>query len=171
MSKIILCLITIVGVLFLSSCIIGGSRTDMLDNMNDREAADARLEQVLEAIKNEDKDALKSMFSQTALEEAEDFDDRMEYLFSFFQGEVVSWERFAFNVSERINHGKMTKRNYVWYKVNTDQQEYYMYFVQWTVDTEHPENVGIYALRVVKAEDDERLFCYYQDMEAGIFEY
>ena len=43
-----------------------------LDNMND-EAADARLEQVLEAINNEDKDALKSMFSQTALEEAEDF--------------------------------------------------------------------------------------------------
>lgn len=171
MSKKILCLISMMCVLFLSSCIIGGSRTDMLDNMNDEETADARLEQVLEAINNEDKDALKSMFSQTALEEAEDFDGSMEYLFSFFQGEVISWESHGLSGSERFHDGERTKRLHVYYNVNTDQKEYIMYFVQWTVDTEHPENVGIYALRVVKAEDDERLFCYYQDMEAGIFEY
>ena len=171
MDKRIACLIVIISVFFLSSCSIGGSRTNMLDKMDDDKVADAQLEQVLEAIKNEDKDALESMFSKQALGEADDFDGSMEYLFSFFQGEVVSWERNAFNVSKTTDYGKRTKRNYVWYIVNTDQQEYYMYFVQWTVDIEHPENVGIYALRVVKAEDDENLFCYYQDMKAGIFEY
>ena len=171
MKKIFISLVLILSMLFAGSCSLIGSRTNMLDKMDDGEAADARLELVLEAIKNEDKDALESMFSQTALQESDDFDGSMEYLFSFVQGDVVSWERYAFSVGETIDHGESTKSNYVWYKVNMDQQEYYMYFVQWTVDTEHPENVGIYALRVVKAEDDENLFCYYQDMEAGIFEY
>ena len=171
MDKKIACLIIIFSVFFLSSCSLGGSRTNMLDKMDDDKAADARLELVLEAIKNEDKDALESMFSQTALEETDDFDGSMEYLFSFFQGDVVSWERHGLSVGETIDHGESTKRIYVYYNVNTNQQKYLMFFVQWTVDTEHPENVGIYALRVVKAEDEENLFCYYQDMEAGIFEY
>lgn len=55
---------------------------------DDSQIADEHLGQVIEAIESRDKETLRTMFSKQALEEAEDLDGRMEYLFEFVQGNI-----------------------------------------------------------------------------------
>ena len=169
MHRIVVISIIIASVLFLGSCSSGGSRTDMLNKNDDDKKADTRFEQVIEAIKNNDKDDLESMFSEYVLNKADDFDKSMDDLFDIFQGEVESWERNGGpSVYESIDHGHKTKKINSMYYVNTDKQKYIFYLIEWTVDTGHPDNVGLYALRVIKAENRDTQFKKYQDMEAGI---
>lgn len=157
--KQIIGFLLIASILFLCSCSLGGSRVQMLNKDNDEEKADARLEQIIEDLKNKDKDSLKMIFSKQALNEAEDLDERMDYLFDFVQGNIESWETIVHgNAYESINHGSRIKKVSSWYYVNTDKEKYLFFFLDNTIDTDHPENVGVYMLQVIKAEDKDTQF-------------
>lgn len=126
---------------------------------DDGQKADARLEQVVEAMEDKDKDALKTMFSEQASEEAEDFDGRMDYLFEFVQGNIESWKAIVSGAVDETNHyGHKVKKSRSWYTVTTDQEEYLFFLVEYTEDTDHPENVGLYMLQVIKAKDQDTQF-------------
>ena len=159
MRKLIICLITILCMLFLSSCSMGGSRVGMLNGGSDEKKAAAKLEQVIEAIKIKDKDSLKSLFSQRALSEAVSFGDNIDGLFDFIQGEVDSWEKSSGpSVSEESNYGHVKKEVNSYYYVNTDKQKYFFLLQDYPVYTDHPDNVGLYLFLVVKAEDREKIY-------------
>lgn len=159
MQKIIISSILILSMLLLSSCTIGGSRTGILNKNKDDKKAAIRLERVIEAIKNKDKNALKSIFSKQALEEADDFDSKVDDLFNFFQGEVVSWKKPSGpTVFESNDHGHEKKEVSSYYYVNTDKQKYFFLLRDYPVDTDHSDNVGLYMLLVVKAEDEEKIY-------------
>jgi hypothetical protein len=159
MIKQIMMLLLIVSVVFLCSCSLGGSRTEILNSSNDDEQAVARLEQVIKATKNKDKKALKSVFSKQTLEQADDFDNCMDDLFDFFQGEVNSWKKSSGpTVFESNDHGHKNKKVSSYYYVNTDKQKYFFLLEYCPVDTDYPNNIGIYLLLVVKAEDREKIY-------------
>lgn len=145
--------------LFLSSCSLGGARTEMLNKDNDDKKADARLEQVIGAIRNQDKDALKALFSKQAQDDADDFDGGVDYLFGFIQGKIGSWEKSdGPTVFESNNYGHNKKEVNSYYYVNTDKQKYFLLLQDYPVDADHPNNVGLYMLLVVKAEDEEKIY-------------
>ena len=151
--------IIILSMLFLSSCSLGGSRTEMLDRGSDETIANARLEKIIEASKSKDKDTLKSLFSKKALNESDDFDGSMDELFYFFQGEVDSWKKSSGpTVFESNEKGHTTKEVSSYYYVNTDKQKYFFLIQDYPVDTDNPDNVGIYMLLVVKADDREKIY-------------
>lgn len=159
MNKKILGFLFISSMLFLSACSLGGSRTQMLNKDNDEGKADARLEQIIKAINSRDKNFLKNMFSKQAQNEAVDLDGQMDYLLSFVQGNIESWETIVHGAAaESINSGSRIKKSSSWYYVNTDTQKYLLFFLECTVDTNHPENVGVYMLQVIKAEDKDTQF-------------
>jgi hypothetical protein len=64
-KRIILMLLILVSLLLFSSC---GRNKGSED-----ERADARMEQIVSTIKDKDNEALKSLFSKKALDEADDF--------------------------------------------------------------------------------------------------
>ncbi|WBW98150.1 DUF5104 domain-containing protein [Oceanirhabdus sp. W0125-5] len=159
MNKFIISSILILSMLFLSSCSVGCSRTGRLFKDNDDKKAEARLKEVIEALENQDKDALKVVFSEKALDEADDFDDSMDNLFDFFQGEVDSWKKSSGpTVFESNNNGHKIKEVSSYYYVNTDKKKYFFLLEDYPVDTEHPNNVGLYMLLVVKAEDRKKIY-------------
>ena len=158
-KKIRLKLVLLLSMLFLSSCSIGGSRTSMLNKSSDKENAQRQLEKVLEAIQNRDKDALEALFSVNALNESDEFDSNMDNLFEFFEGEVESFERTSGpSVFESIHYGSKIKKVSSKYHVTTDKQEYFFLLHDFPVDTDHPDNVGLYLLLVVKAEDKDEMW-------------
>ena len=180
MFKKLSILLLIISTLLLSSCSLagslagslGGSKTNMIHIENDEKVADGRLVKILEAIKSKDKNGLKAMFSIQALDKADDIDGKIDYLFSFFQGKVTSWVDNSGGpiVYESNDYGHMTKELISFYNVNTDGQEYLFFILKYSVDTDHPENVGLYTLRVIKAEDEKTQFGYWTDMKiAGIY--
>ena len=117
------------------------------------------MDEIIEALENQDKDALKKMFSRQALNEVEDFDGSMDNLFDFFQGKFDSWEKLSGpTVFESNNYGHKTKEVSSYFYVNTDKQKYFFLLRDYPVDTDHPDNVGIYMILVVKAEDEEKIY-------------
>lgn len=134
---------------------------------NDDKKADARFEQVLKAIENKDNKGLKAMFSKQAIANAEDMDSSIEYVFNLFQGKVTSWNNNNGGpiLDEANDYGHITKEAKSFYNVSTDKQKYIFFILEYTTDTDHPYNVGLYTLRVIKAEDKETQFGYWQDMK------
>lgn len=149
--------------LLLNSCSLGGRRV-LFDDSDKK--ADARLEQVLKVMENKDKKGLKAMFSKQALAKVKDMDRSIEYIFNLFQGKVTSWDNNGGpTVDETNDYGHITKEAKSFYNVNTDKQNYIFFLLEYTADTDHPDNVGLYTLRVIKAEDKETQFGYWQDMK------
>lgn len=159
MNKLITSSILIFCMLFFSACSLGGSRIKMLNGNRDDAKANERLEQVIEAVKNKDKVAIKSLFSKKALSEANDFDGSVDDLFEFIQGEVDTWKKSSGpTVFESNNQGSKKKKVDSYYYVNTDKQKYYFLLEDYPVDTNNPDNVGLYLLLVVKAENREKVY-------------
>lgn len=168
MNRIILILLAFLTVFLLSSCSLGGNKMLISDDSDKK--ADARMEQILDTLKNKDKDSLKAIFSKKALSEADDFEGQIEYLFDFFQGSVKSLERTGFSSGGSIEDGKKSTMLRSWYTVTTNKNKYRFFVIDYSVDTINLDNAGLYTLRVIKAADEATQFTYWQDMElAGIY--
>jgi hypothetical protein len=135
-----------------------GGRTNMIIRDNDDTKANERLQQVLKAIKSEDKDAIKALFSKKALREADDFEGSMDKLLGFFSAEIT-WEASSGpTVFESNDYGHQKKEVSSYYYLKTDNQNYYLLMEDFPVDTDHPDNVGLYMLLTVRAEEKEKLW-------------
>lgn len=164
MYKIILFLMILVNSLLFCSCEIGGDRVEMLNSSSNFKDADSRLVQILDFIVDKDKEGMKDIFSQQALNEDDDFDNEMAYIFEVFKGEVVSWKDSGVSVGETNEHGSKTMQVRSFYEVETDEESYVVFILEKVEDTEQPENIGIYTLRIIKAEDEDTQFEYWQEM-------
>lgn len=141
----------------------------MLVSSEDKKA-DIRIEQILSAIKDKDRKTIKALFSKQALDESKDFDSEIDYLFSFFQGDVKSCKRDKWSSGESKEHGKKSVMLRSWYTVETDKDKYMFFIIDYTEDSINPNNSGLYTLRVIKAKDKETQFTFWQDMKlAGIY--
>jgi hypothetical protein len=140
----------------------------MIFDDSDRKA-DKRIEQILEIIKDNDGEALKLLFSKQSLSEAKDIDGQIDYLFDFFQGDIESWERTGFSSETSKNYGKESIKLISSYTVVTDKDKYSFIIRDYTKDTIKPDNTGLYALCVIKADEEEAYYNNGQEMEAGIY--
>jgi len=153
MLKIKIVFLIIVTICFLSSCIKEGVRTDML-GYNEEKDINVKIEKIIEAINDKDKDAIKTFFSKSTLDELDDFDESIENLFAFIQGSIDSWEKRTGSSTFDSKDYDNRKREYsAFYDVNTAEQQYFFLLDICSIDTENPDNVGIYLLLVVRAED------------------
>ena len=135
--------------------------------------ADARMEQVFEALKNNNQEAIVLMFSTQALSETDTFYENIEALFQYVEGDILSWERTGGyggrdekNVDGAGNRRKKTQSRY---NITTSEQEYHIAIYEYTIDTANPENVGMYSICIISAEDyQETFFVFWGSGEAGI---
>jgi len=159
----IMILLHVIGSLRNSQGIVleGGSHI-LLDN--DRDIANAKMDTVLEAIKNKDKDALKAMFSKKAISQAGNFDESINQLFEFFQGDFISYNDWGGpGAYEDRNYGDIQKELDSTYDVTTSKQKYRFAIKEFTADTVNPDNVGIWSLYIIKMEDTDPQFAYLGD--------
>ena len=129
---------------------------------DDASIANKTFEKVLEAIKEQDSAALKSLFSKKALSEAENIDESISELFDLFKGSFVSYDDWGGPGVDGLY--EMRKMNST-YDVKTDQGEYRFCLIQYTRDSQHRKNVGIQTLWAVSAEDTDTQIAYrkYED--------
>ena len=137
----------------------------------DNDLADICMEQLFNAIKQQNKDAVKETFSQKALEKAEDIDISIDYLLSFVQGKVVSWNRDeSSTVFDSVEAEGKTKQLVTWYTLDTDKQTYLILLIDYPIDTIDPANVGLYSIRILRAEDEDKLVGTWEEwMIPGIY--
>lgn len=134
--------------------------------VNEGQNADERMEQIIVAVKNKDKESLKGLFSEEAIEEA-NIDIEMDLLFDFIKGDIERWERDSFASDESIRNGKkslMIRSNYI---VVTDEETYEFYVIDFYTDTINPDNEGIYMLEIITSEYDGEFDAWQERMRAG----
>ncbi len=170
-KRIILMLFIFAGLLLFSSCDkIGGD--DKLGGgilVGEDKKADARMEQIVSALKGKDKEALKSLFSNKALDEANSFDNEINDLFDLLQGDIISWERDGWASDESIESGKKSLMIRFAINVSTDKDVYRFFVIDYNMDTINPDNQGIYMLELIKDYGEKDLESWQDRMRAGIY--
>lgn len=137
--------------------------------MGEDERADARMEQIVSAIKDKDSEALKSLFSKKALDEADDFDSGADSLFDFIQGDIESWEGNGWASDTSMGGGKSSWMIRFEFDVKTDKDDYHFFVIDYNVDTINPDNQGVYMLELIDNYGEKELESWQDRMRAGIY--
>jgi len=170
MKKYCCWLLLLISLMSLCSCSMVDSRLKMLNQNSDNENADARMAQVIDEIKNQDKDAIKAIFSKQALSETNDIDDGINYLFNLVKGDIKSWENYRIGSGGAIKYGKKDILIFSFYTVTTDVGVYKFFLLDHSINTIDPNNAGLYSLRAIKSKDEKTQFTFWEDMQIpGIF--
>lgn len=117
--------------------------------------SDCIIEKVFAAIKAEDEEALKELFSENTVTADPDFDEKIHQLIEFIDGELVSYDDWG-GGSE--NGGFNEDRTWRWkeisYNVVTTKETYCFAIKEYTIDSVDPDNLGINSLYVIKSADN-----------------
>ena len=149
--KYFLSIFIFITTMLLAGCPQGGRRMLIGDTSS---KADAMIDQIIEFVNNRDSDGLKELFSKQVLNDIEDIDIQIEQLFCFIQGEIkYREENTGIGESSSVDYGKRKKSYIAPYVINTNEEVYYFYIIERLINTENPDDVGLYMIRAIKADD------------------
>ncbi|MCM1180343.1 MAG: DUF5104 domain-containing protein [Clostridium sp.] len=165
MKKIEVFLCCVILCMNLGGCIRPMSRGEQLTKElgSEQQMADQMMEDIAAALDAGDADALKALFSETALEEATDIDQQISDLLEFYQGKKQSFEGDA-SSSTSTEYGTTTKKQLIGqYLLTTDKESYRVIYDYNVIDKENPDKVGLSQLELVPDElyqkDDFDFLC------------
>ena len=169
-------LICSIGLLLFTLCGCGGRQTapsisSRLDELSSKpKIENLGILKIVDALYANDPEAVKAAFSSNALNEAENIESGIDYLFALIPEEIQDYTVKTHGENESLKHGHRTVVENTNYTVSTEHERYVFFIMEYTIDTDMPENIGIYALRACKEEDKEQYFTYWEDMQiAGIY--
>jgi len=142
---------------FSNACVFPGGGGVITDDSSKK--ADERFQQIVEIINSRDMEAMKTVFSQKAIQDADDFNGNLDRLFVFIPDGINSWEKLdgpTVMTSNKYGHKKQEVDSF--YSATTDNQKYFFLLDDFPSDDDNPDNVGLYLLLVVRAEDKEKIW-------------
>ena len=160
-KKLKMLLLTVIVLLFSSFTLGCGNMFNRYIEDDDKKAEET-LQRVLDAIENKDKDTLKTVFSKKSLNETADMDSNIDNIFDFFQGQAGLLDEGTLGTDESFEYGLKLKRYVYRAVVIINQERYFFFLLEYPVDKEEPDNVGLYTLFITKEENRE-YFGYWQD--------
>ena len=123
--------------------------------------ADEFLKIMVGLVETEDSASLRDLFSENTVASCENMDDSIVELVDFWQGDMVSCERYG-PMSHTEKEGEAYyKEICASYDVVTSSGSYRLAFKLCIVDTEVPENLGLHSVYIIKAEDSDMQFAYW----------
>lgn len=172
-ARIILIIILVISMLMLNSCTAlykglgrlgqfmgilyskttGGDDTTKITN---------KLEELLEAIENQDSSAIMALFSESSKEPIEEFEASAEELINYYSGVHQSIALAGGAVFHRRDEKTGEQRSISnAFEVTTSECVYRMSLAFTEKDTANSENIGINYFYIIKKEDDINLFADY----------
>ena len=146
----VLAIIIATMMIFMSGCTF----CDGLFALSDNEDADNKLQAFVDFLNNEDREGIKALFAQNKIAEISNFDESVEELLLYYDGEYMSVERHSTGVEEDKDGGIVRKWYNMSYDVTTDAAICRMAFYWCAKDTGDSGNVGIESFYIIKATDD-----------------
>lgn len=130
---------------------------------SEHQMADQMMEDIATALDNGDADALKTLFSETALEEAIDIDQQISNLLNFYQGKTKEFKGSLSSSTDVRDGGEVKKQIIGEYLLTTDKESYRVIYDYNVIDKENPDAVGLIQLEIVPdelyQEDDFDFLC------------
>ena len=179
-ARIILIIILVISMLMLNSCTVlykglglfgqfmgalycittGGDDTTKITN---------KLEELLEAIENQDSSAIMSLFSESSKENIEEFEASTKELINYYSGVHQSTDSL---IGASITHSRDEKTGEQRtlanaFEVTTSECVYRIWLAWNEKDTANSENIGINYFYIINKEDDINLFADYNGDAKG----
>jgi predicted small lipoprotein YifL len=150
-------LLTILGVILIMLSLAG-----CLSGLNaypgdDKVKPDEMAQRIVDALDAKDKEALKAVFSEKALSEADDLDEGIAYIFDQYKGFSAEITTPGNTVVSHFGLPERTKVFYAKYFVTTDQGEYVLCFTYWAIEDTDSTMVGVNDMRLLTSEEWEHL--------------
>lgn len=114
------------------------------------------MREIIVLLDAEDKQGLKEMFSEAALQEANDLDASIDSIMEFYQGTMQDFDGNA-RTSESWNRDGTEKEFAGQYNILTDIDSYRIRYVYHARNDMNPEVIGLYSLQIVRQELREQL--------------
>lgn len=122
---------------------------------SDQKKANNNFEKVLEAIEEENKDLLISLFAKETLKKVVSFDSTIDDLFDYFNGDVISYNDWGGPVVEITREDdQIIQTMDSTYDVTTTECVYRFSLRYISRDTTNTDNLGVHFLYITKLEDD-----------------
>lgn len=136
----------------------------------DGERADLLFEELIKALEGNNNEALTQWFSVSVRNKAENFDESIHALLTFYDGSKVSYRRFGPSTRASREGSMERKELEASYDITTTTDVYRIAIKFCTVDTETPDNIGVTSLYITKAENSDMNFTYWgkSEMDIGI---
>ncbi|WP_297958156.1 DUF5104 domain-containing protein [uncultured Ruminococcus sp.] len=146
--------------LCLSAVMLAAASCSALDKLGDRIKKEQNSfkdfeKKAMKALAENDRELLKSCFSQKALERASDFDKGLDYVFDLYRdgkGRVVDDNSKSYSYYERDRKYKVV---HAWCKFNAGENSYKMVWTQWLEDSGDPSMVGVYSFDLIEITGNE----------------
>jgi len=159
---LVLALFLLMAVTVLTSCDPNVLGHNMINLVYQRELRirEERVEKIMSAIKAEDREALKALFSQRALDEAYDIDSEIDFLFDFIQGDIESWEASSSRGGAKLTGGGRTLELSLIHHIyiNTDADDYRLGVSDRAIDVYNPDYEGVSSMAIRRLSEPEKRF-------------
>lgn len=170
MRKKIICVFLFLLVLC-SGC--GANLTTVNDKAeSDNDIADKHIEDLVDTIEKNDKEALIEMFSVAAMNEIDMtvFEQSIDELFDIWQGEMVEYDGELSTGTNR-HSGKITHFINGFYDIETTEATHHLLFLSVVRDDENSDNVGLSMIVFVTDElyQSDDFYWEYGNREPGIY--
>lgn len=130
----------------------------------DTDAAKKDLEKIIKCLENNDHDGVKNLFAANRISDIEDFDDDIDELLIYYDGELVSYQTDFPSTQDDID-GKLRRK---WFIITADvvtTTDTYFFSMYWCEkDTSDKNNVGIWTLYIFNIKDNpDKKYTFYDE--------
>ena len=127
-----------------------GTRTDPYHGLQ-QEVMGRLMDRLIPALDNNDRDALKDLFSESALAEAQNIEERIDLIMELFQGEATE---FASGGISRGGATDTTRMRFSsTYTITTTENVYRLHISYIYADDRNPANDGLSSISLVVYDD------------------
>lgn len=148
-----ICLLLIACIFSFASCAFLKNSTGRLHD-DDEGIIKETVGEMVSAIQRQDKIAFAELFSMTAQGNTDEFLSKVNEVFSFIQGEIISFGSTPGVASDSdYEYGKKRTVVYASYWLETTEHKYYLAICECTIDTFNKNNVGVKSIYIIDADE------------------
>jgi hypothetical protein len=137
---------------------------------NDRDKLNLQVaEKIVSCINSKDVEGLYSLFSEDVRTNDKTLKNDISKILDYLNGKIDSYEKWAVASTTDIEKSKNSTNYESKYKIKVNNVLYYMYYDNTVKNDFDNDKVGLYFLKIFKVEDKDKYFCYWEDINPGIF--
>ena len=160
-------LLLLVAMLLLTSCSVEKVRMNFFEE-DDTIIADNTLGQILEAINARDHLKLKTLFSKSVQDEANDLEENALNFIEFIQGNIVSFSKASeagVGADYKTENGKKQKEIQSAFYIETSEHQYYIAIGECIRDDSNNRDVGVTSIYIIESKKWNEDYIYRGDGE------
>lgn len=124
---------------------------------------------IVECINKQNVDGLYNLFSEEAKINSLTLRDDIEKLYKYLNGQIDFYEKDSVSSTTDIEKGENSTYYYSKFKIIINNIEYCLYYIYYPRNDFNSAKEGVESFKIVKVDDIDKYFCYWQDMKPGVF--